>query len=181
MAPKATREAPWVERRPWEYHAMEAADVWKIVLGAVLGAVLALLVQWSSLTYQTRRQREARWADFQRSTLIQLRDLLLELSEARQAVVAARYQAKMETGDPYMFGPLHPAVQAVRTIGDRLNVVAAAADNLSLRMQIVFVTLHASGAAMSSSASEESEHEQQMSEAFSKATELLGDELRRLA
>jgi hypothetical protein len=30
---------------------MDAADVWKIVLGAVL----ALLVQWSSLTYQTRQ------------------------------------------------------------------------------------------------------------------------------
>jgi hypothetical protein len=102
-------------------------------------------------------------------------------SEARQAVAAARYQAKVETGDLYLLGPLHPAVQAVRTIGDRLNVVAAAADSLSLRMEIIFVTLHASGAAMSSTASEESKHEQQMSEGFRKAIELLGDDLCRLA
>ena len=160
---------------------MEAADVWKIVLGAVVGLAVSLIAQWSSLAYQTRRQREARRADFQRSTLIQLRDLLIELSEARQAVAAARYQAKVETGDLYLLGPLHPSVQAVRTIGDRLNVVAAAADNLSLRMEIVFVTLHASGAAMSSTSSEEAEHEQQMSEGFRKATQLLGDDLRRLA
>jgi hypothetical protein len=46
----------------------------------------------ASLTYRTRRQREARRADFQRSALVQVRDLLLELSEAMGRVAAARYE-----------------------------------------------------------------------------------------
>jgi hypothetical protein len=61
---------------------MTSDAVWALVLGAALTLVGTIVAQWASLSYQTRRQREARRADFQRSTLIQLRDLLAELSEA---------------------------------------------------------------------------------------------------
>lgn len=92
---------------------MKAAEVWTLLLGAVVALAGTLVAQWSSLAYQTRRQREARRADFQRSALIQIRDELLALAEAMRAVFVARYEAK-ERADWDALDVHHPATEAVQ-------------------------------------------------------------------
>jgi hypothetical protein len=100
---------------------MDATDVWKIVLGAAVALAGTLLAQWSGLAYQTRRQREARQADFQRTTLLQLRDALGELDDAVLAFFLARHEALEHAGG------LGEARQAPPRLGEHsANQLAAA-------------------------------------------------------
>jgi hypothetical protein len=59
---------------------MRGDVLWPLLFGSALTLVTTLVAQWSSLAYQTKRQREMRRADFQRTTLLQLRDTVAELA-----------------------------------------------------------------------------------------------------
>jgi hypothetical protein len=78
--------------------AIPGAVLWPLLLGAAVTLVSTVVAQWSSLAYQTRRQREARRADFQRSTLIQIRDELLALTEATRTVEVVPRSVGFEVG-----------------------------------------------------------------------------------
>jgi hypothetical protein len=136
-----------------------------------------LIAQWSSLAYQTRRQREARRADFQRTTLIQTRDLLLELSEAMGRVGAARYaDADWIEGIPTD----HPAVVSVRSITDRLLIVAAAVDDEQLRIKVDHLARRAYLDAIAADDHEAKNERRKSLEVHREAVKLLGEQLRRL-
>jgi hypothetical protein len=157
---------------------MKAADVWALLLGAVVALAGTLVAQWSSLAYQTRRQREVRRADFQRTTLIQVRDLLLELSEAMGRVAAARY-----TDQDWIEGmpTNHPTVAAVRTITDRLVILAVAVEDEQLRIHVDHVARHTHLDAIASTHDEAAKKARAKSlEIHRKAVQRLGEQLRSL-
>jgi len=59
--------------------AIPGSVLWPLLPGSAVTLVSTVAVQWASLTYQTKRRREARRADFQRTTLLQVRDALDDL------------------------------------------------------------------------------------------------------
>lgn len=129
------------------------------------------------LAYQTGRQREARRTDFQRTTLIQIRDLLLELSEAMGKVGAARYMdADVFDGMPTD----HPTVVAVRSIIDRLVIVAAAVEDDQLRIHVDQVARRAHLDAIAPTDEVSEKARAKSLEIHRKAVQLLGEQLRRL-
>jgi hypothetical protein len=67
---------------------MRGDVLWPLLFGSALTLVTTLAAQWFSLDFQTKRQREARRSDVQRSALLQVRDLLVELSTAEQRLAA---------------------------------------------------------------------------------------------
>jgi hypothetical protein len=159
---------------------MKAADVWTLILGAVVALAGTLLAQWSSLAYQTRRQREARRADFQRATLIQIRDALLELTQAMRTAFSVRYEAEERDQD---FGGLptyHPAVEAVRSLMDRIVILATAVEDEELRGKLDTTTRMAYLAAIAPTARQADESRQKMGQLQREAVQLLGDQLRQL-
>jgi hypothetical protein len=160
---------------------MKAAEVWTLLLGAVVALAGTLVAQWSSLAYQTRRQREARRADFQRTTLIQVRDLLLELSEAMGRVAAARY---VDQDWIKRIPTDHPTVAAARSIADRLVIIAVAVEDQQLRIHVDQVARRAHFDAIAlthDKALEATEEARAKSlEIHEKAVQLLGEQLRKL-
>lgn len=155
-------------------------DAWLILLTAALTLAGTLLAQWSSLAYQTRRQREARRADFQRATLIQIRDALLELSQAMRTAFNVRYEAEERDQD---FGGLptyHPAVEAVRSLMDRIVILATAVEDEELRDKLDTTTRMAYLAAIASTARQADEERRKMGQLQREAVQLLGDQLRQL-
>lgn len=123
---------------------MKAAEVWALLLGAAVALAGTLLAQWSSLAYQTRRQREARRADFQRTTLLQLRDALGELDEAVRRAMAARYSLSREferdNRDPDDWGSFlstsHPDMEALRSLTYRLRLLATGIEHEALQIAV---------------------------------------------
>jgi hypothetical protein len=77
---------------------MRGDVLWPLLLGSALTLVTTLVAQWSSLAYQTKRQREMRRADFQRTTLLQLRDTVAELDDAMLALMHVRREAQAREG-----------------------------------------------------------------------------------
>jgi hypothetical protein len=159
---------------------MKAADVWALLLGAVVALAGTLLAQWSSLAYQTRRQREARRADFQRSALLQIRELLLELSEAMGEVSAAQYRIDDAEDWEQGLSSAHPTVTAVRSISDRLVIVAAAVDDEQLRIKIDQVAQRAYIDAIADINHETEQARRKSLEIHREAVQLLGEQLRSL-
>jgi hypothetical protein len=159
---------------------MKADAVWALLLGAAVALASTLLAQWASLAYQTRRQRESRQADFQRSALVQVRDLLLELSEAMGRVAAAHFEAMQRVDWDGALPDHHPAVAAVRSLADRVEIVAAAVEDDQLRVTVEELAgrahLDATGAA-----DDRAEQTRRISlEVHRKAVQLLGERLREL-
>jgi hypothetical protein len=159
---------------------MKSDAVWALLLGAAVALASTLLAQWASLAYQTRRQREARQADFQRSALVQVRDLLLELSEAMGRVAAARYEANQRVDGDGTLASYHPAVATVRSLADRLEIVAAALEDEQMRATVDEVAGRAHGDA-TAPADERAEQTRSKSlEVHREAVRLLGEQLRKL-
>jgi hypothetical protein len=158
---------------------MKAAEVWALLLGAVVALAGTLLAQWSSLAYQTRRQREARRADFQRSALIQIRDALLELSEAIRSVFLARYEAE-ERATWDSLAPFHPTTEAVRGILDRLLILSAALEDDQLRGKVEMLVPWARMTAEAMTKQDADERRKKMNELQRDAVRLLGEQLRGL-
>jgi hypothetical protein len=167
---------------------MGAADVWKIVLGAAVALAGTLLAQWSSLAYQTRRQREARRADFQRTTLLQIRDLLGEVEEAVGRAMAARHRLADEF-DRIAVDPdgwqlfLHanlPDHEVLRSLTDRLRLLATGVEHEPLRIAIGHISNWAALAPLATTDDEARNVRVELIEVQIKAVELLGEQLRAL-
>jgi hypothetical protein len=158
---------------------MTSDAVWALVLGAAVTLIATLVAQWSSLAYQTRRQREARRADFQRSALIQVRDLLLELSEAMRSVATARYEAADYIDRAGGLPTYHPAVEAVRSITDRLEILVAAVEDEQLRVKVGYVAQHAYITTIAPQKVAETARPKSQ-ELHREAVQLLGEQLRQL-
>lgn len=159
---------------------MDAADVWKIVLGAVVALAGTLLAQWSSLTYQTRRQREVRRADFQRTALLQVRDLLGELAEAMQRVTGIQY-SHYELADEWdTLSTIHPAAQAVSSLTFRLRLAAVGLDSADLQGKLGAVEHWAWLATVAGTFQDAQDAREKLRNARHQALELLGKLLREL-
>jgi len=139
-----------------------------------------LLAQWTSLAYQTKRQREARRADFQRITLVQLRDALDELGQGIRGVFVARGEALEQMGDWDELLVYHPTLEAVRSAIYRVRLLATALENEPLRSEAELVTRSAFEAAMAPTQQDADEQREKMSREYFKVVELLGEQLRRL-
>ena len=148
---------------------MGAADVWKIVLGAAVALAGTLLAQWSSLAYQTRRQREAR----------QIRDALLELREAIRSIFLARYEAQ-ERATWDSLAPFHPTTEAVSAIMDRLLILSAAVDDDQLRGKAEMLARWAWLAAEAPTEQDANESRKEMNKLQRDVVRLLGEQLRGL-
>jgi hypothetical protein len=159
---------------------MEAADVWKILLGAVVALAGTLLAQWSSLAYQTRRQREARRADFQRTTLLQLREMLGELDDAMLRLFLARQEALDRTGDWKMLAAHHPDLEAVGYVTGRLMLHTTAVEHEGLRGLVASLALSAVNTAAAPSRQEAVAQRKATSLVRTKVIMSLGDQLRSL-
>jgi hypothetical protein len=139
-----------------------------------------LIAQWSSLAYQTRRQREARRADFQRSALVQVRELLQELSEAMGRAAAAQYEIDDPANWEFGLSSAHPTVAAVRSISDRLVIVATAVDDDQLRIKIDQVARRAYTDAIAPVNKETEKTRERSLEIHRETVQLLGEQLRKL-
>jgi hypothetical protein len=159
---------------------MKSDAVWALLLGAAVALASTLLAQWASLAYQTRRQREARRADFQRSALVQVRDLLLELSEAMGSVAAARYEATQRVDGDGTLPSYHPAVATVRSLADRLEIVAAALEDEQLRATVDEVAGRAHVDAIAPTDELAEQARRKSLEVHREAVRLLGEQLRQL-
>jgi hypothetical protein len=159
--------------------AATGSALWPLLLGSAITLVSTLLAQWTSLAYQTRRQREARRADLQRTTLVQLRDALDELGQGIQGVFVARGEALERTGDWSMLS-YHPTLEAVRSAIYRVRLLATALENEPLRSEAELVTRSAFEAAMAPTQRDADEQREKMSRGYFEVVELLGEQLRRL-
>jgi hypothetical protein len=165
---------------------MEAADVWKILLGAVVALAGTLLAQWSSLAYQTKRQRQARRADHQEARLLALQDLLGEVEDAvaRAMLVRARLSEKWEQARPdHSDRDEHvhrPDVALLRSLTYRLRLLAAGVEHAPLLVAVGHVSELALRAPMTYADEVALRLHDKLIEVQNEAADLLGDQLRRL-
>jgi hypothetical protein len=104
----------------------------------------------------------------------------LELSEAMGRVAAARYEANQRVDGDGTLAGYHPAVATVRSLADRLEIVAAALEDEQLRATVDEV---AGRAHVDSTAPADERAEQTRSkslEVHREAVRLLGEQLRKL-
>lgn len=161
---------------------MSGSTLWPLLVGAAITLAGTVSARWFSLVFETRRQREARRADFQRDTLVQIRDVLLELDKGIEGVFAARGKiASRDGGDWAHLHEHHPSVEAVWSAVSRLQLLLTAVEDMQLRGLIGVVSARAYVAATSpSEATAENEREKMLGERRS-MVRLLGEQLRRLA
>jgi hypothetical protein len=159
---------------------MEAAEIGSILVGAVVALGGTLIAQWSNLAYQTRRQREARRADFQRSALVRVWDGLLELNEALEKVRVAGNEAAMRGDEASIDFErnrfFHPTVEAVRTVCGRVRILSAALEDEVLRLTVHNVV----NIAESYAAMETKDRYDSLREQHSALLDSLGRQLRNL-
>jgi hypothetical protein len=159
---------------------MRGDVLWPLLFGSALTLVTTLVAQWSSLAYQTRRQREARRADFQRTTLLQLRELLGDLDDAMLRLFLARQEAVERTGDWNMLAAHHPDLEAVQHVTGRLMLQVTAVEHKGLLGLIASLALSAIWTAGAPTSQEADAQRKDLNEVRSKVTSLLGDQLRSL-
>lgn len=160
--------------------AATGSALWPLLLGSAITLVSTLLAQWTSLSYQTRRQREARRADFQRTTLVQLRDALDELGQDIRGVFVARGEALERAGGWDMLSSHHPTIEAVRSVSYRLRLLSTAVEDDALRGKVDSVTRRAFLAGTALIERDAEEQREEMSREYFDAVRLLGEQLRRL-
>jgi hypothetical protein len=169
---------------------MRGDVLWPLLFGSVLTLVTTLVAQWSSLTYQTKRQREARKADFQRTTLLQLREMLGEVDEAFRRAMDARYtlshEFERENQDPddwgaalNAFSASHPDMEALRRLTYRLRLLGTAVEHEQLHFAVLQISLGAS-AVPDLTGEKAQDAQDRLERAQETAVELLGEQLRRL-
>jgi hypothetical protein len=111
---------------------MRGDVLWPLLVGSTLTLGTTLLAQWFSLDFLTKRQREARRSDFQRTTLLQLRDALGELDDAVWELLRARRDASKH-GTGWMGLPSHhPSFEAVTRAGSKVITLVTAVENTKL-------------------------------------------------
>lgn len=170
---------------------MKAAEVWALVLGAAVALAGTLLAQWSSLAYQTRRQRQARQADRQVTRLLALQDLLGEVEEAvaramvARAVVSAKFdQHAPDSSDEEewkaYFWSSHPELEQLRSLTYRLRLLAAGVEHEPLRIWVGHISRFAYLAPLSFSAQQAEDTRVTLIDVQNKAVEWLGEQLRKL-
>jgi hypothetical protein len=167
---------------------MTSDAVWALVLGAALTLIATLVAQWSSLIYQTRRQQEARRADFQRTTLLELRTVLGEVQEIVSRAMATRrrlsdeFERSGQDPDEWaaVLGASHPDIDALRSLAHRLGLVGAGVDHEPLRVEIDILSELAFAAPLKASDREARDAWHLASDTERKAVKLLGEQLRRL-
>jgi hypothetical protein len=159
---------------------MTSDAVWALVLGAAVTLIATLVAQWSSLAYQTRRQREVRRADFQRTALLQVRDLLGEVDEAMQDVTRIQYghHALANEWDP--LSTFQPAAQAVSSRTFRLRLAAVGLDSADLQGKLGAVEHWAWMATVADTFQDAQDAREKLRNARHQALELLGKQLREL-
>ena len=170
---------------------MKADAVWALLLGAAVALVSTVVAQWVSLAYQTRRQREARRADFQRTTLQQLRDLLGEVEEAVGRAMGARAGLSEEferAPDPsdeeewkaYFYQRASPELTRLRSLTYRLRLLAAGVEHEPLRNAVWNISQLADRAPRLFSKQEAENTWVVLIDVQNKAVDLLGEQLQRL-
>ncbi len=123
---------------------MRGDVLWPLLWGSALTLATTLVTQWFSLTFQTMRQQEARRADFQRTTLLELRELLGELSSMVSRAMATRrrladeFEPSSQNPDEWaaFLTASHPDITALRNLAHQLRLVGCAVDYKPLRDQI---------------------------------------------
>lgn len=159
---------------------MMSDAVWALVLGAALTLIATLVAQWSSLVFQTKREAATRRADFQRSTLLQIRERLVELPPCTEEVFWARQEALERAGGWDLLGHHHPNMEAVSSVALRLLALAAAVEDERLRLEVVTLAQHELEAAQAPTEKGADERREKGIRAYGKVVNLLGEELRKL-
>jgi hypothetical protein len=171
---------------------MKADAVWALLLGAAVALVSTVVAQWVSLAYQTRRQREARRADFQRTTLQQLRDLLGEVEEAAGRAMGARAGLSEEfdqhAPDPsdekewkaYFYQRASTELTRLLSLTYRLRLLAAGVEHEPLRNAVWNISQFADRAPRFFSKQEAENTWVVLIDVQNKAVDLLGEQLRKL-
>jgi hypothetical protein len=167
---------------------MRGDVLWPLLFGSALTLVTTLVAQWSSLVFQTRRQREARRADFQRTTLIQLRDTLGRVFEVSERVMAARRalseRFERSSVDPDSWAEVLrtslPEAELLRTLGYQVELLAAGLEYDQIRTWTDDIALWTTLGPLQPSDQEAEENRQKLLNAHWEAVRLLGEQLRRL-
>jgi hypothetical protein len=155
---------------------IEGSVLWSLLLGGAL----TLLGTWSTLIYQTRWQRRARKADAQRAALLALRDLLGDVDDAMRPVRSLHWEAYGRTGQWEPVSSIHPDVQALRSLMNRLLLRAIEVENEQLRGAVDTISRRAFLEAIATSEQDAKEIRAKLIEFQVKAVGLLGEQLRRL-
>jgi hypothetical protein len=163
-----------------------------LLLGAALTLTSTMLVQWANLTYQTRRQRQARQADRQATRLLALQDLLGEVEEAVGRAMGARAGLSEEfdqhAPDPsdeeewkaYFYQRASPELTRLRSLTYRLRLLAAGVEHEPLRNAVWNISQFADRAPRFFSKQEAENTWVVLIDVQNKAVELLGEQLRKL-
>jgi hypothetical protein len=155
--------------------------MWQVLLGSAISLVSTLLAQWFSLSHQTKRQRETRKADFQRTTLLQLRDALKDLGLSVAKVFILQGEALQSTGSWEAFSSHHPDVAAVSAAVTPVLLHNLAVEDEPLRLKIDSMTECAEAAAKAPSERDADEERKKFGREMSEVIALLGKQLRRLS
>jgi hypothetical protein len=155
--------------------------MWQLLLGSAITLVSTLLAQWFSLNYQTKRQREMRRADFQRTTLLQLRDSLRELGLAVAEVFTLQGEVLQRTGKWEALSSRHPQVVALSAAVTPVLLHNLAVEDESLQRKVDSMTEHAETAAKALNEQHADEEREKFGHEFSDVIELLRKQLRRLS
>ncbi len=145
-------------------------------------------MQWTSLAYQTRRQREIRRADSQRAALLALQDRLGEVDDSVRRAVAVRSQLSFaferEGRDPDEWGSAlltsDPEMETLRSLTYRLRLLAAGIEHEGLRIAVGDVSRWAFLAPLAPSDQDSREARDRLTKAQIKAVDLLGEQIRTL-
>jgi hypothetical protein len=154
---------------------MRGDVLWPLLFGSALTLVTTLLVQWFSLTVQTRQQREARRADFQRATLIELREMVQELEDANWQLTRAS-----KAGPRARTEHLHANWERLVRLRTRVMVLATGVDNRVLFSQVQEFARSADLVRGATSAEEASRPREVMKDLRGKILWAIGQNLREL-
>jgi hypothetical protein len=155
--------------------------MWQVLLGSAIALVSTLLAQWFSLSYQTKRQREMRWADFKRTDLLQLRDALKELGLCLTRVFISQGEVLERTGTWETFSSLHPQVAEVSGAVTPVLIQQSTIEDEPLRLKLETMTETAEIAAKAPSERDAVEQRDLFFLEFREVIDYIGDQLRRLS
>ena len=158
---------------------MRGDVLWPLLLGSALTLVTTLVAQWSSLAYQTKRQREMRRADFQRTTLLQLRDAVAELDDAMWELMHVRREALAREGG-WNARTEYANWDAIFRLRGKLLAVAIGVDSMDLYLEVTALA-YSTKLVSEATSKEEDRHRKVLSSSRRKLLWLLAERLARLA
>ena len=155
--------------------------MWQLLLGSAITLVSTLLAQWFSLNYQTKRQQEMRRADFQRTTLLQLRDALRELGLSVTQVFVLQGEVRQRTGKWEALSSHHPEVKAVFAAVTPVLLTNLAVQDESLLRKVESMTERAETFVKARNEQHADEEWEKFRRELSDVIGLLGNQLRRFS